>query len=149
MESVCARVGLQRPLKSQPPEKSAADKHREQNNHKRGHAATATYLENQTYKVTGRSKVWHSLSISSSHTHNWRLHSQAAPPTSQPKEYISATVFDLVSAKSNRRLHLSHKRIPPNQESYQNNVSVPSPPSSSHSLQTFQLVGYVFGFFPS
>lgn len=52
---------------------------------------------------------------------------QASSFTPQPKENISATVANLLSANSNKLLKLSFKDLPSNQGSFQNRVEDSSP----------------------
>ena len=80
-------------------------------------------------KQTLRNKIIHSPSISSSHTHNRLLHLQPSPPSSHPLENICATVMDLSTASSNRRLKRTQNGTAPNHTSCQNKVSAPSPTS--------------------
>jgi hypothetical protein len=64
---------------------------------------------------------------SPSFAHNCLRHSHASPPTSHPKEDISATVLYWFTAMLNKRENLTHKGDPSNHESIQENVSNSSP----------------------
>jgi hypothetical protein len=73
---------------------------------------------------------------SPSFAHNCLRHSHASPPTSHPKEDISATVLYWFTAMLNKRENLTHKGDPSNHESIQENVSNSSPAFSARNSQT-------------
>jgi len=85
--------------------------------------ASHTNLQNNKWQLL-RTLPHQPLSF---HANNLLCHSHTSPLDSHPKENISATVYNLLTTKSNNITYLTSKDTPYNHESFQNKVEASSP----------------------